>query len=349
MEAPAARSAAGALLLLLMLSAELLAGEALILGEAGTGSGSARDQKARVTPDSTGSDWDRWGPVPKIEGMPQVVPGRSYVFITHHKTGTNLMQRFCNLTARLTTAERDQCAFCFRVLPPIQPGGPPWCVPDPIPVHGPLRGTFSRFTIVSNIDRQEYKYIQDFAPDFRAVHMVRDPVEMALSAYAYNTYLETPAGKNFRWDESAKLRKSQSLPGQLRAEARAILPKVEDMGGTDELAFGDSRTLTLDLDTFSQAYDAMATRLFSHLFDTPPSDQLTKLVQNASAQDTSRWSETQKNNVLNVAPRMGINEEKVEQAWRRLAAQGDPSILKVESYQKALGYVPGSERWEHPI
>jgi len=349
MEAPAARSAAGALLLLLMLSAELLAGEALVLGEAGTGSGSARDQKARVTPDSTGSDWDRWGPVPKIEGMPQVVPGRSYVFITHHKTGTNLMQRFCNLTARLTTAERDQCAFCFTVQPPTKPGGPPGCVPDPIPVHGPLRGTFSRFTLVSNIDEQEYKYIQDFAPDFRAVHMVRDPVEMALSAYAYNTYLETPAGKNFRWDESAKLRKRQSLPDKLRAEASAILPKVKEMKGTDELAFGDSRTLTLDLDTFSQAYDDTATRLFSHLFDSPPSKQLTKLVQNASAHDTSRWSEEQKAGAATVASKTGIDKEEVEQAWRQLAAQGDPSILLVEGYREPLGYVPGSKRWEHPI
>lgn len=288
-----------------------------------------------------------WSPVEQQEGLPQVKTGRTYVFLTHHKTGTNLMQQFCNLTARLVTGERDQCAYCFRVIPPKDPADRPSCVLNWVPAHGPLKGTFSRFTLVSSIDSKEFEFIRKYAPDFRAVHMIRDPVKMAMSAYAYNTFLASPEGERFRWDASADFGAARSLAEKLRIEAEKIYPVVEEMKGVDDAAVSDDRVLTLDLESFSEDFDGTARRLFNHMFDEPPQTQLAQLMANSSKNDVKRWPARKVKNFSNVRASRDVNSMEALSVWKQMRADGDPEVLKVAQYVELLGYGSNSTRFAH--
>jgi len=285
-----------------------------------------------------------WSEEEQLPGMPKVMTGRSYIFLTHHKSGTNFMQQICNITAILTTGGRDQCAFCYRIRKPSAPGGRPTCVPDPMELHGPLRGTFSRFTLVSSINAEELKTILNSAPDFRAIHMVRDPRKMAMSAYAYNTWLATKEGEQFRWDRSAFFGK-KNLTQSLNQEAKAICNPVKEMVGVDLMAHGEGRIITEDLEAFGEDFNGTTMRMLNHLFDTPPQDQLIQLFDNITTQDVGRWPPKRRNMTATVRASQAVNATAVAAEWEAMRQAGDPNVQSVTHYRETLGYGGSARRW----
>jgi len=279
-----------------------------------------------------------WSPVEQQTGMPEVADERSYVFLTHHKTGTNLMKALCNLTARLVTGERTQCAYCLRLIPPMGANDRPSCIPNTVLAHGPMRGTFSRFTLVSSVNEKEFSWLQTWGKDFRAVHMIRDPVKMAISSYAYDTFLATPAAAKIRWDASVPNLANKSLAEKLKTEATAIAPPIVEEKAVHDLAKSDSRVLTLDLEAFSSDFNGAAARLFRHFFDDPPADQLSRLMKNASAYDVSLWNQKQLDRQLEVHAARNFNATEALEAWEQLRKAGDPVVQFISQQAEPLGY-----------
>lgn len=292
-----------------------------------------------------------WKPLWQPPAVPRLVRGRSYFWLTHHKTGTNLMQRFCNITAIHSTGWRDECAFCVRLRRSARGID---CVPDwTPPSQGKLRGTVDRFTLLSSIHSRELKLIHEYSSDFRAVHMIRHPVAMAISAHQYNKFVSSPEGRRSRWDMSAQaIENATSLREELLIEARAIIRPIRDMASVHELMKHDPRVLTLDLDLdFEETYGATSERLFRHIFDNATGD-LGSFVKHAADHDKRSWSLERKRLETTAAPRYLLDRTRVLEEWRKLAEEGHPDVLRVISFAQPLGYqrewAPGAEAAHAP-
>lgn len=283
-----------------------------------------------------------WKPLWQPPSVPKLVKGRSYFFLTHHKTGTNLMQRFCNITAIASTGWTDECAFCLRGQRPVK--GKEHlgigCLPDPTPEHGKLRGTIDRFTLLSSIHGREAHLILQFHKDFRAVHMIRHPVAMAISAHQYNKFVSSPQGKKWRWDMSAQdIENATTLREELLIEAKAIQRPIDDMITAHELMKDDPRVLTLDLDHhFEETFNATAERLFRHMFADAPGD-IEFHIATASFHDKRGWTKKQQQQPgATAGPRFLMNRTSAILEWKKLEEEGHPDVLKVLSFAEQLGY-----------
>lgn len=276
-----------------------------------------------------------WGPVEQVEGLPKVVTGRSYVFITHHKTGTNLMQQVCNITAMLLTAGKDQCAFCIALRPPKTPGGPLTCLPDVHEAHGPIRGTFSRFTLISNMDAPDFNLLAKGDHDFRAVHMKRDPFRMVMSAYKYDSYLSTPEGRKWIWDQHVKP-ENKSMRQLLHEEAKLMKRFSSGMGRVDFLARNDSRVLSLDLESIYSNYFVAIGQIFEHLFGSMPAPQLIQLLKSVAHLDVTRNEGAR--HAVTARASSSMNTTEAETLWAKMLAEGDEEVDDIKQWRIALGY-----------
>mmetsp|Transcript_26300 Transcript_26300/g.61349 ORF Transcript_26300/g.61349 Transcript_26300/m.61349 type:complete len:312 (-) Transcript_26300:42-977(-) len=282
---------------------------------------------------------DMFGLLSQPAGLPSVVPNRYYLFLTHHKTGTNLLQQVCNRTALAISEGTAQCAFCPTLLPPASPGAPLRCAGDSHPAHGGLRGTFSRFTLVSNLKGQELRLVQRFTPDYRAVHMIREPETMALSEYQYEIFLRSSVGAVYQWDEHTTENVSNmEVHDALRVVAKTMRPFVKDMLSTHQVAQNDSAVMTTDLENFSHDFNGTLVKVFNFLFDNLPKEQLDKLVRASQPADKTKWPLKRKQREAAYAGHNLSNRTMAERAWRDLEKQGELNVVKIMAAAEPLGY-----------
>jgi len=268
-----------------------------------------------------------------------VDPNRTYFFWTHRKTGTNLMQAICNLTALAVSGGSEECAWCLRALS-VDGKGKYICSPDEHPEHGKLRATVGRFTLLSSIGPNELALIRRHTPNFRAIHMIREPVTMAISAYKYDKFVTTNAGSRWRWDVSAEepAKQHASVGEELQVEANAILGQLTEMAMVHHLTSSDPRIMTSDLEAFEAGFDNVSTKLFTFLFDKIPTEALNALVQRAANYDTTRWSKTMLEGAATTAPSQRMNTTQIRMAWKALEDAGNEDVLKVVGFRETLGY-----------
>jgi len=227
----------------------------------------------------------RFGAAPALDVDPTFGTDASahtkFFFLTHHKTGTNLMQQLCNLTARFLSNGTEQCHWCYKVQGVLPDGGLK-CPYDDCVEHGTFRGTAGRFTLISAVDDVELRRLEQWAPDYRAVHMIRDPVDMLVSDYQYEVRLHQKHSK-FDWDATT----SQELwgPGftiqdRLRNVSGVLSHFVDHMCRVQSAIRGNPRVKTMNLQSFTDNFNAAAKQLFRFMVGSsyPGMDQLLKQV-----------------------------------------------------------------------
>jgi len=295
-----------------------------------------------------GAAW-KWRGCTSLEGyIARLAGGRRFVFVTHHKTGTNLMQGLCNTSAMVLTFGRDQCAFCPRVRArrasaPERTGWLMDCTHQNhyVPAHGPLQFSVARFTLVSSMSGQEAKFLLESVPDARIVHMVRDPASILLSAHRYHKFLASPEGKAWRFDllDDHSFLDATSAEEELRVLAGSVKNLMSEIVTTHLALHKDPRVLTLDLKDFERDFDGSTAQLYSHFYGADAC-AVADLV-NASRHHDVNWEKARVHHL--VVNKVAKSEDKaassdIREALLRLGRAGDPALKHVFEAQKMLGY-----------
>jgi len=272
-------------------------------------------------------------------------PQTKYLFFTHHKTGTNLMQQLCNLTAKIVSNNTEQCHWCYEVMG-VSPDGGLICPKDPIPVHGPFRGSAGRFTLISTVNAREFGLVQKFAPSYRAVHMLRDPTSMLASDYEYDmslTMAKAGEAAKDRWDVDAdKAALRASMEQGLQETARYMARHLDYLCTMTEATKSDPNVLTMSLEAFGSHYRAAAERLFGFMFGAHH-PKMQDLLQAAA-----RWD-------LSSSPRakaqayVGKHEhtQDVKAKIREMVRAKDPTVMAATSCEAAERARPWSQYYIH--
>jgi len=230
------------------------------------------------------------------------------MFWTHHKTGTVLLHDIKRVVAghlRLVYNGHN--------------------------VHEcPEAGALWQYAAFGSLDLE---VILAKCPHFRAVHMIRDPLELLASSYMYHSHSNDTMGMA----TGPSILAGKPLEEGLQIEAQAItapdpwavfaemMPIHKEMGG-------DPRVLTLHLGEFEADYDGTARRMFHFLFDgTEYESEVEALVMLAKQYDSSDAA---------PSPHIAGKDEKVKvrAAIDELLRRGDPAVQRVASFRSDLGF-----------
>jgi len=291
-----------------------------------------------VTPDGQVRESDQSGPSstqrterPLTEAPLEVALGETrenvdpvvqkLFFLTHHKTGTFLMSALGRILSKVR-GERLGMGASSR-------SGTLQMLQD-------CRSHSWTFQ-VPNVDRSIAEAVQS-CPSFRAVHLIRDPLEMLASAYIYHLQSSDTGGMR----TGPRVLRGLSLEAGLQKEARVeagydgeMFGTLPEMAEATEVLKTDPRVLSMDLAEFERDFTEASHRLFVFLLGSNHVS-IPELVASAASHDVTRWSEQARNRSHHIAAQS--RKEEVRAVIERLRAQGDVDILRVESYRQVLGF-----------
>lgn len=245
-------------------------------------------------------------------GSPPDPPLERYFFITHHKTGTVLMSGLADLLA---------AALGFEQRATVQPCNP-----------------YSSNRVFQPHPR-EFEAVQEWCPqNWRAVHMLRDPVDLLASAYIYHNQSDDIDGMATGpcWLSDLSLLDGLRHEARINAGPGGTLQQMQRMHQSLQ---SDPRVLSLWLEEFEHDFDKSVLRAFVHLLGED-SGLLERLVMAAVAHDKSRWSFSTRMNHDHLAK----PEQKrlVRQAISQLLGLEDAAVQSVVNYSKHLSCNQGT-------
>jgi len=213
--------------------------------------------------------------------------------------------------------------------------------PLDLPAHGPLRGQFGSFVLLSSVHGREAKLVLERVPDLRVVHMIRRPTDLLLSTYRYHKFLLTPEGARLRWDARVPdFANATSIEEGVRMLARDIKGLTEDIVTTHKALAGDPRALTLELADFGRDFNGTARRLYTHLYDAGAAS-LKELLWVSAEHDTKRWSKlsAQGTVVTSGTDKAGTADmPEAREVLLRLGRAHDPDVQHIFGAEEALGF-----------
>mmetsp|Transcript_74498 Transcript_74498/g.230228 ORF Transcript_74498/g.230228 Transcript_74498/m.230228 type:complete len:325 (+) Transcript_74498:70-1044(+) len=267
-----------------------------------------------------------------------------FIFVTHHKTGTNLAQRLCNISALTLSDGAEQCHWCLKLMR-LNDNGTITCPTDFASQHGTFRGSVGRFTMFSSLSARDLRRLRKWAPDYRIVHMTRDPVSMIVSDYQYNKRLYE-SGK-FLWDMTVNktaFGSSSSLEDALRNISYSLSHFVNDMCSLTEATKDDPHVLTMDLKDFQgEAFEPSTRQLFSFMHGAEHA-KMAEMVEGASMWNSAKYPNLRTFHVFfsgnNKTPAI---ETKVQEMFKA----GDPMVTAAASCAGAAAAVPWASKVSH--
>ncbi|KAJ1462133.1 hypothetical protein M885DRAFT_202951 [Pelagophyceae sp. CCMP2097] len=167
-----------------------------------------------------------------------------WVFATHHKTGTHLFREFAAALAA-TLGPSVPVANGYRKHRRLPPRDNSSVLFHPC------------------FDAEGFADLVASGRDFRVAHVVRDPVALVVSAYAYHLHSnDTQLVPDVRPTTLAKMSLEAGLAHEARGDLRSTLPEILS---ALEATRGDARVLTVGLEDFEDDFVRAATRVQAHL------------------------------------------------------------------------------------
>lgn len=241
--------------------------------------------------------------------------GSRFIFTSHHKTGTMLMRSlavaFAATFSLTTTIEWEDN---LTRLQPYQLVG---C-------------NIGQVVALSNLDAaQLHAILRDC--DFRAIHFVRDPVNVVISGYAYHSWSEDTWHMDTGPDILAGLSEQDGLRREASAESAGTLAEMKDV---ERIIGGDARFLDVQLESLEATYDETMREIGMHLLDN--SHDADKFVAAARSFDISRWPKQRRRSEKHIAS--GATKEDLHGIFDKLVETEDPVALRVSELGHELGF-----------
>lgn len=270
--------------------------------------------------------------------------GTYYVLATHHKTGTNLMDKLGRAAAKVLAGSEDAYAWC----PTLQAIGPDWvnCTSDGHHIPNTTSGEQTRLhnktvLLLSELFPHQAAILFRAGVPYRMVHSVRDPLAMLVSDYEYNMQILTQH-KEWSWDLDLGKNSSRlldlSIRDGLKLEATgSITVFMKTMAQLYVNTYLDPHVLTIGLEEFFDNYEPTVSKMVTWLFGAavPKSwfGNLTQEVALAGAKNSRASPHT-------------LNSE--AQAWLREASNSE-AAGKVRAAQACMGYAQFNVRSSAPL
>lgn len=248
---------------------------------------------------------------------------RIWLYASHHKSGTELFRNLARYQSLLLGQPPCVNNGCAR-------NGGPCTYKYPSSLTDPAHVYFSCHLFVKQLEA-----IQKFSGgDWRAVHVIRDPVALVVSGYIYHMR----SGNRDLDGQTAAIRDMPMTEG-LRIEAEfALTNAIPQMVNAVQWETDHSKnTLVLRLEEFtrsSQAYDATVRRLYDFLAgDVFCPQYMAQLSQMAVKDDLNRAHAAPAGGFHHVAGK-DIKQE-VKAALQSIPAD---LLTKLQDARKQLGY-----------
>lgn len=267
-----------------------------------------------------------------------------FLFLTHHKTGTNLFMNLCRKLVPLITNKTEVCHVCYRAQK-LHDNGTLQCPRNSYVKQDSGFGTEGRFMVITAIDDKEFRRIQDWSKsDYRVIHMVRDPVEMLVSDFWYNDQLYSRQLNTLDATMKASVWEGKStVEDKLRNVSYVLSHFVDHMCSLREANAGDPNMLTMDLDLFKKNFSSAARQMFSFMLGRNYSrmDEVMKAASPLDLQSNSR--ERQSAYVSDVGDHHAVMRAKVLE----MIEAKDETILASTSCEGAKVARPWARRVVH--
>lgn len=197
---------------------------------------------------------------------------RQYLVMASHKSGTHLIRNIMHRTFDELGAT-SSCAYNSWAIPFTSVGCKVNCTENPRPIRW------------ANWNRPDHIIEMRKEGPYRGVMVVRDPMEMVVSAYVYHHRGEE-VGPNGAWDVPINLTWLEPTEG-IPLMAEIMMYPIGDMMTSFEIADGD--TLTVKYEDFlrsSDDFDATYAKIMDFFFDKEISeDQKKRALRSAKLED----------------------------------------------------------------
>lgn len=272
-------------------------------------------------------------PLPRPADVPVGTATEYYAVFGHHKTGTDLLTAIMQdmvtaLGSNYTYSEYTVPMTMFHKFNVDYPlwGHPFECIP-------------SQVTLVQLMDVPLLKTILQKCPDVRALHLVRQPSEMVVSNYAYETALDPHSD-----DDNPMARKVGPLMSHMSLATGVEFYceytnrlYIQDMVDVHRYIRQNQldNILEVRLEDFSRNYDATTRSIFEHYLGKNHA-LIDSLVEHAVEHDVNRMSssELQGNDHLSSVDLKA--EARLE--MRRQGKAGSPCVKKLLEEDQVMGF-----------
>lgn len=241
--------------------------------------------------------------------------GSKFFFASHHKTGTWLMRslaaafaatfsltRAIEWEGNLTRFERPQLVGC----------------------------NIGQVVALNNLDAAQLDPILSDC-DFRAIHFVRNPVNIVISGYLYHSWSEDTYHMDTGPHVLAGLSNQDGLRREAAAESAGTLAEMKDV---ERIIGRDARFLDVQLENLEANYDETMRAIGMHLLDNSHDAEM--FVAAARQFDISRWPKERRRSDKHIA--LGAAKEKLHAIFDKLVDTKDPAMLRVSELEHELGF-----------
>jgi len=253
-----------------------------------------------------------------------------FVFVSHHKAGTHLVDQLVR-SSRLVFGE------AMRFGDANSPGNAfrhDWSAADDIRL---LRHYW-------RMDNVSFQLLDAGCRPFKMVHVIRDPMELIISAYWYHRkYMDVPFGH----ETNFKTLQSVSLGEGLEREALANLHgTLREMADVVKLTAVDERVITIGLEDFGDDFNLTVSCVFQYLLERSPwSRRWKSLVDSAQIANKELWSRPERSHLRSeidrdspLHPIVATSKSERALAMALIDASTSPVWKEVGSLRLALGY-----------
>mmetsp|Transcript_12593 Transcript_12593/g.39702 ORF Transcript_12593/g.39702 Transcript_12593/m.39702 type:complete len:298 (+) Transcript_12593:44-937(+) len=259
---------------------------------------------------------------------PPPAPERYYYFKGYHKTGTALINHLCDHLKKTVTGSEDLCARCSKVI--NASAGGRWCERVWSDAYTLVRSQDfyaapARFFCATPLDD-----VQRIGGDYRAAHILRDPLTLLASAYIYDQKGADHVGFGGGKELGALSRREG-----LRLKAVDMGEIMRQILAGHELARKDPHVLEVRFEDFRADFDGAASKLFSFMNGEGPPGLDREFVARAQYDDISRWSEERKRQPHVSDARL---EQQAVDELLAMCAEGDAVIAPFLALRSSLGY-----------
>lgn len=237
-----------------------------------------------------------------------------FIFASHHKTGTLLMRSIAQAFAET-----------FKLSEGIE-----WWGTDRFEPRQLKGCDIPQVIALSNLDlAQLVPILRDC--DFRAIQLVRDPVNVVISGYLYHSWSNDTWHMNTGPGYLGGLSMQDGLRKEAAAESDGTLTEMKDV---ETLIYDDLRFLDIPLESLEGSYDDTMRAIGLHLLDN--SGDVESFVAAARQYDTSRWPKERRKSDKHIASKM--EKEELHAIFQKLVEAGDADALRVLQFQRDLHF-----------
>jgi len=279
--------------------------------------------------------------------------GEKYAFFSHHKSGTVLTGRIAEIFAAQCFNEEP---FHVSILPAYGGRVPEVFTPSleesNLSFHRTEDGVHYRsqpeawlqtwdedqgvgclssphVVEYMNLILPQLRKVQRQCGQVRAVHVVRDPVQMVISGYIYHT----DSGDHYPWTGPAVYGRMSLAEGIRREAVVAANLDLGHMMETLSASFCDPNILTVQEENFTSGdpgiFDSMTRQIFSHLLG-PGDGRIDELVEKSISADLNRGSQTDSTGHVSDPEA----KKQAQAVMEEMKASADSAILRIYEMQR---------------